>query len=226
MNWNLVRKGLLGGAFALELCLSQIAPASATILDYTLTGQGSYFLGGGNTGGTFTFTWVGDTANIFGSPAQILVVPPASLNLTPFSPGPSNPVYNGTFTSSLNFLEVTDPSTPGQFASIDMTTEGGFGTLVELPPTGIDLSAPFSVTTSPINTNDAGSFLLVGSNIDLADGKVFQLEFLSNDSLTFSATVATTPLPSTWTMLIAGFGGLGFLAFRGSKKSNGALAAA
>ncbi len=34
-----------------------------------------------------------------------------------------------------------------------------------------------------------------------------------------------TPLPSTWTMLIAGFAGLGFFAYRGSKKS-AAIAAA
>lgn len=34
-----------------------------------------------------------------------------------------------------------------------------------------------------------------------------------------------TPLPSTWTMLIAGFVGLGFLAYRGTKK-NAAVAAA
>ena len=219
MTWSLVRSSLLGGAFVLGLSVLQTAPASATILDYTLTGQGSYFLGGGNTGGTFTFTWVGDTANIYGSPAQTLVVPPASLNLTPYFPDPSNPVYNGTVTSALNFLDVTDPSTPGQFASIDMTTEGGFGALVELPPAGIDLSAPFSVTTSPINTGDAGSFLLLGNLIDLADGKTFELQTLNNDSVTFSATIATTPLPSTWTMLISGFVGLGFFAYRGTKRN-------
>ena len=34
-----------------------------------------------------------------------------------------------------------------------------------------------------------------------------------------------TPLPSTWTMLIAGFVGLGFFAYRGSKKNASALAA-
>jgi hypothetical protein len=35
-----------------------------------------------------------------------------------------------------------------------------------------------------------------------------------------------TPLPSTWTMLVAGFVGLGFFAYRGSKKGNAAFAAA
>ncbi len=39
-------------------------------------------------------------------------------------------------------------------------------------------------------------------------------------------TITATPLPSTWTMLIAGFAGLGFFAFRGSKKGSAAIAAA
>ena len=34
-----------------------------------------------------------------------------------------------------------------------------------------------------------------------------------------------TPLPSTWTMLIAGFLGLAFFAYRGSKNDGGATAA-
>jgi len=32
-------------------------------------------------------------------------------------------------------------------------------------------------------------------------------------------TITATPLPSTWTMLIAGFIGLGFFAYRGSKRA-------
>jgi hypothetical protein len=40
------------------------------------------------------------------------------------------------------------------------------------------------------------------------------------------AVVGATPLPSTWTMLIAGFLGLGFFAYRGSKKNGAAIAAA
>jgi hypothetical protein len=38
--------------------------------------------------------------------------------------------------------------------------------------------------------------------------------------------IAQTPLPSTWTMLIAGFVGFGFLAYRGTKKGSAAIAAA
>ena len=37
---------------------------------------------------------------------------------------------------------------------------------------------------------------------------------------------ATTPLPSTWLMLLSGFVGIGFLAYRGTKKNAAAIAAA
>jgi hypothetical protein len=40
-----------------------------------------------------------------------------------------------------------------------------------------------------------------------------------------SINVSATPLPSTWTMLIAGFIGLGFFAYRGTKKNIPAIAA-
>jgi hypothetical protein len=42
----------------------------------------------------------------------------------------------------------------------------------------------------------------------------------------WSLTAVATPLPSTWTMLIAGFVGLGFFAYRGTKKNAAALIAA
>jgi hypothetical protein len=42
----------------------------------------------------------------------------------------------------------------------------------------------------------------------------------------FTVGVASTPLPSTWTMLIAGFIALGFFAYRGTKKGSAAMVAA
>jgi hypothetical protein len=49
--------------------------------------------------------------------------------------------------------------------------------------------------------------------------------YLSLNLLTSGVVITGTPLPSTWTMLIAGFAGLGFFAYRGSKKNAAALAA-
>lgn len=56
-----------------------------------------------------------------------------------------------------------------------------------------------------------GYFLTDGSGLDA--------------SATFSLSPAPTPLPSTWLMLLSGFVGLGFFAYRGTKKRS-ALAAA
>jgi hypothetical protein len=44
--------------------------------------------------------------------------------------------------------------------------------------------------------------------------------------ITDVSLVSPTPLPSTWTMLIAGFVGLGFIAYRGAKKNSAAVASA
>ena len=45
------------------------------------------------------------------------------------------------------------------------------------------------------------------------------------DLTNYAFAVSGTPLPSTWTMLIAGFAGLGFLAYRGARKGSAAIAA-
>ncbi len=70
----------------------------------------------------------------------------------------------------------------------------------------ITSSTPFS---SVILSNDIGGFEV--ADIGIAGG---------------AGGVSGTPLPSTWTMLIAGFLGLGVFAYRGSKKNAAARAAA
>jgi hypothetical protein len=47
-----------------------------------------------------------------------------------------------------------------------------------------------------------------------------------DDSTALTATISSTPLPSSWTMLIAGFLCLGFFAYRGTGKGSAAVAAA
>jgi hypothetical protein len=50
--------------------------------------------------------------------------------------------------------------------------------------------------------------------------------FYPNNGGSFDASVSATPLPSTWLMLLSGFVGLGFFAYRGTKKRAAAIAAA
>jgi hypothetical protein len=63
---------------------------------------------------------------------------------------------------------------------------------------------------------DTGTLTLDGTLV-LATGAV---------SGTESGSLTTTPLPSTWLMLLSGFLGLGFFAYRGINKSVVAVAAA
>ena len=53
-----------------------------------------------------------------------------------------------------------------------------------------------------------------------------QTTFYSIAGTVTPAVVSATPLPATWTMLIAGFVGLGFFSYRGSKKAAAAIAVA
>jgi len=50
--------------------------------------------------------------------------------------------------------------------------------------------------------------------------------FLAPNTLVVQSVVEATPLPSTWMMLLTGFLGLGFFAYRGVKKKAAGLAAA
>ena len=83
-----------------------------------------------------------------------------------------------------------------------------------------------SVSFTPLNTQP---YTLETVDFNGASG---QLSFTdlgpSNQQGNLLANVlaSTTPLPSTWTMLIAGFVGLGFFAYRGSKKAAVEIAAA
>ena len=77
-------------------------------------------------------------------------------------------------------------------------------------------------TTSYPNTTDPGYIVTITSSVP------FTSATLTNDIGGFEVAdiKASAPLPSTWTMLVAGLAGLGFFARRGSKKNVAAPAAA
>jgi hypothetical protein len=75
---------------------------------------------------------------------------------------------------------------------------------------GLEINCGDSVSCDYSNTSQVG-FILPG-NVTLTSD--------SGDFL-----VSATPLPSTWVMLLSGFVGLGFVAYRGSKKNVAAFAA-
>lgn len=75
------------------------------------------------------------------------------------------------------------------------------------------VSGPNSFTYGNISAGFGGAYAFYEYEPDV---------YLGTESLTLTAT----PLPATWTMLIAGLIGLGFIAHRGSKKGSTAIAAA
>ena len=161
-----------------------------------------------------------------------------SFGIHPFSGGITLDVVGGQAISGTGIIDIfglsnapmvlITPSTPGNEASPgpvgfrgnDGTDFGGLNTVIPIDTIGL----LFDVGT---NTAVFGAFPLLnlafGPNDSTFTGKVNGTEFFD---VIGSATISTTPLPSTWTMLIAGFAGFGFLAYRGTKKSSVALAAA
>jgi hypothetical protein len=102
-------------------------------------------------------------------------------------------------TSSLDF----ESSFPGETTSMCVGLAAAFGNCGVLPT---DLS--------PVGVNGA---------VGVPDFLVlYTSEF---PTITLVSSVTTTPLPPTWTMLIAGFAALGFFAYLGTKNRSAAVAA-
>lgn len=88
------------------------------------------------------------------------------------------------------------------------------------------ISATLTGTFSPLSISDPGPDTIlstftavISDSPNLVDGDLAIINATE-------APISTTPLPSTWTMLIAGFVGIGFFAYRGSKRNAVALVAA
>ena len=171
----------------------------------------------------------------------------------PASANTYNPItwdVSGTFDDGGTFSGSFSLNVYGYLTQADITTTGGS----TLPGTTYNISTIGTYSNIILTTPPAdGIDLLVGYNQVLQI--VFQnsLEIPGTDSIVvgvggpsfecnsiscppggtdgvdtryIASGVATTPLPSTWTMLIAGCVGLGFFVYRGSRKNTAELAAA
>jgi len=194
---------IIGGAGAVNdranadtFNLSGVASGALVDLDFTVSGGAVTGITGSIAGFGTVSTFSGTVPNVSDVVSSGLYVQPPS---GPVSPGTVWTVQNPANSGGANFDvdNVWGPTAPY------LTFAGGVAFLLS-----DGLTAYIS---DAFPSNSVGEYFL----------------FLGNGNIdtNFDATVTATPLPSTWTFLIAGFAGLGFFAYHGSKKNGAALAA-
>jgi hypothetical protein len=221
-----------------------VTQASAAILDVKYTGTVTYGYdqtgvfgtvetdGNAYVGDAFVANFVFNT-NIYGSavsgPLENNALGGSSVS------GSGSPALSASLTLNGQTASIGDPGYYGYIAGYN----DGFSQSEQQHAAGnfsydslsaliyaFDASIPNSITT-PFTYNVASdpdnAFGSMGFVLGTSDTTYAQILGTAN---ILTVSLATTPLPSTWTMLIAGFAGLGFFAYRGTKKSGTAVAAA
>lgn len=215
--------GLAPIVLALAAAVSA-TPASATPIQYDLTGTASYFAGSGETGGTYDLTFTGDTNNISpaGAPAGTEVTLSKlteSVLFTPFAP--SVPSFSGVVATPTSFVFDPTPTLDLLFGF-----DSAFNTIFTLEGSGLDsfvLGATPFTQSFPIGGTEAA---IPSDFTSVVGGQVFDIEVLTSPvTLTASIPVSSaTPEPAVWAMMLAGFGGLG-AAMRSRRKMSAATTA-
>ena len=136
------------------------------------------------------------------------------------------PIFGVAIDSGLHFSESNFPS--DYFETSWLTSWGDYAT-------GLTELVYHSASSVSWTIGAPGQFTSVQQLLGGSDSSYdFWMAVCTNGydcysptPLTANATVSAVPLPSTWAMLLIGFAGVGFMAYRGSRKHQGlALAAA
>lgn len=200
--WSVISTAVVSGAIAMSF-----APcANASMFEYTVTGTDSVYgyaytadvfldVSGGSAS-SGTGTLTGAFAtNLFGGPEPLTLV-------TPSTPGAEIPLgYRDSIGTDLFDVDTVVPVDNNGLLFI-------IGT-----PFAPDENDLFSFWSGPNGAVFGGADI---AYFDLAS---------ANPSLSSVTEVGTTPLPSTWTMLLIGILGLGFFAYGGKKDRSVAMAA-
>jgi hypothetical protein len=235
-------KSLLGSAVAVAsltaVSVLGTVPAHAAVIDWTLwssaTPGNAILAPGSATGaaGSVGVSYAGELESLVPNypswtPTTSYVggvvgnAPPVAGGIIQLFGGPYGLVDTITFSQA-----VTDPV-------MAIWSLGAGGNTAEF-----SFVQPFSIQAGGPSAEYGGSsIVLCGGNVCGAEGNG-TIEFLGTysqitwttpiyeDWYGFTVGVAQTPLPSTWTMLFVGFAGLGFFAYRGSKRNASVFASA
>jgi hypothetical protein len=138
----------------------------------------------------------------------------------------TDPIHSGTYAAQIagysyapDTLSQTVTTTANQAYVLSFWEWQDNGT-----PSGLSVSWDGTTIFSNQNPSDVNEYVnfmfnVVGSGTDTVVFTAYNdPEYTYLDDVSLIAGTVATPLPSTWTLLIAGFVGLGFFAFGGSKK--------
>jgi hypothetical protein len=222
------------------------SPARAAVVDLTFEGIAPYpnnndvFIQGFYDGGTSSIGTSGPNFGVsFSSNALLICLNSSSVTCSNTSRGglgDPNSQQGGLFFLtgsatamdvaagfkngfSFNYSAINNPGSVSVYSGLD-----GTGTLLatlDIPTTPSGPCPGYNAGFCPF-VADGVTFAGTAESVEFA-GAANQIVF---DDVTFGSAIPGVPLPSTWTLLIAGFLGLGFFAYRGSKKSAAALSAA
>ncbi len=203
---NMKRSVSFGGTLALaaiaSMSFSLVSASADTVYDWTLSGDG---LSGS---GTITLGSTGSGTDGEGFPVTAMTGTFADADMnTSTTTSPASVTGPQIIEGSDN---VVYPSSP----------VGLNGHVLDDFELGLTLSNGFEVLIGPQNSNPGLYNVSVG-------GPSLPSFSYTNENITFDlSNVAATPLPATWTMLIAGFAGLGFFPYRRAYKGAAGLSAA
>jgi hypothetical protein len=162
----------------------------------------------GTNGGAVSNTWNGLTASGAGNFAAMdgdYITEPLTQTITGLTVGDTYTLsFNYAFAQQTGFFGDTVQSLTASLGSFsDTLPSGGFS----LPSQGFSGWSTFSTTITATSTSETLSFLAAGNL------PVPPFALVSDVSLTGSV-----PESSTWAMMLVGFGGLGFAAFRSRRR--------
>lgn len=177
--------------------------ADAETITYTFTGVGTFSLDGTDyTNADFTVTMVSDTTTVTSGGGEV-----RNTGTTTFTTGSTS----DTITDA---VVIENTAAPGFM---------GFAQAI----------APFpdeSLTAAIFQTYDlitslgltSGGLSVAGATFQTGGGTLVFVDDEPITSLSFEATLGAVPEPSTWAMMLIGFGGLGFLGYRRTLKGQAA----
>jgi hypothetical protein len=231
-------KSILAATAALAIGAAIASPASADVLYNNLNPTTGYSDCSFNTDCDATFSIGDDFA------AQLFTLSAAATILS----GAWTELDGGSPSTGVNYAIYNDvsglPSGPALFSGSSSTTT----TLLNNDFSGYSYTTnleTFNIAAAPLA---AGSYFIAIQSVSTSLQNYLQQGLVTsgaaetmNGGATWSQnygfgtidgisvalySTAAAPLPSTWTMLIAGFAGLGFFAYRGLKEDDAAFAAA